>query len=172
MAFVFPKTSVIRVNLKPLFPAGSFQKINAEKVLKSLQREVIRQIKGKIFQDTFSHKAKRVLQEGFKVKVGKNSITVIATHPAFRPLLEGQRAGQMKWLVKSPTPIPIITDQGELIFRNASPRSMENGSWYHPGRKPTTVLERARDAAREVIRDKLGEDLRRQVRAAMVKAHK
>lgn len=167
MAFKYPSTSITRINLKPLVPAGALQKVNADKILKTLEREVIRQIKSKIFQDTFSHRAKRVLSEGFKVKVGKNSITVIAMHPGLRPLLEGQRPGQMRWLVKSPTPIPIITDRGELIFRNASPRSMENGSWYHPGHKPTTVLERAREAARKVIREKVGEDLRRQVRAGM-----
>lgn len=165
-----PTTTVTRINLRPLFPPGAFGKINAEKVLKSLKRETVRQIQSKIFQDTFSHQAKRVLMEGFKVKVGKSSITVVATHPAFRPLLEGQRAGQMRWLTKARTPIPIITDKGELIFRNASPRSMENGSWYHPGRKSTTVLERARDAAREVIVKRLKKDLQRQVRAAMMKA--
>lgn len=170
--FAYPSPEVTRINLKPLLPSGALRRIDAQKALKALQREVIREVRRNIFQDTFSHRAKRVLREGFEVKVGKNSITVRATHPAFRPLLEGQHARQMKWLVKSPTPIPIITDQGELIFRNATPRSMQNGSWYHPGRNPTTVLERARVAARKVIRERVREDLRKQVRTAMVRARR
>jgi hypothetical protein len=168
--FAYPSVEVTRINLRPLLPPRALERVNASKVLKALQREVFRQVRRNIFQDTFSHRAKRVLREGFDVKVGKNSITVRATHPAFRPLLEGQHARQMRWLTKSPTPIPIITDQGELIFRNATPRSMDNGHWYHPGRKPTTVLERAKAAAREVIREKIGADLRRQVRTAMLRA--
>jgi trimethylamine:corrinoid methyltransferase-like protein len=47
---------------------------------------------------------------------------------------------------------------------------MQNGSWYHPGREPTTIIERARKEAREALRENVAKDLRRQVRAAMQKA--
>ena len=89
------------------------------------------------------------------VKTGPSSITITAKHPAFMPLLDGQKAEQMAWLTKARRPIPIITEEGELIFRSATPRSMQRGSWYHPGRKPTTVIERARKEARAVVKKRI-----------------
>jgi hypothetical protein len=159
---------VTSAKLKPLIPSGL--KFDSEKVLKSLQREVLKQIKGKILQETFSARAKRALSEGMKVTVGQNSITVMATHPAFIPLLQGQRKGQMTWLTKAQAPIPIVTDDGELIFRSATPKSMQDGKWVHPGRQPTTVIERAKKAAREVVKKRLGTELRKQLRASLREA--
>jgi hypothetical protein len=170
MAFKYPKVEIQRINLRPLLGVGDLQRVNPAKILRSLQQSVLKRIRDKILQETFSFRAKKALYRGVSVKVGPNSITVIAKHPAFRPLLEGQRAGQMRWLLKSKKPIPIVTDDGTLIFRNATPRSMANGSWYHPGRKPTTVLERAKKEAREVIREKIGADLRKQIRAAFARS--
>lgn len=172
MAYKFPKIEVQRVNLKPLIAPGDLQKINTKKVLRSLQQSVLKRIRHKILQSTFSDRAKKALYHGVSVKVGPSSITVVAKHPAFRPLLEGQRPGQMKWLLKAKGPIPIITEDGELIFRNATPRSMENGAWYHPGREATTILEKARDEARKVIREKVRIDLQRQMRVAMTRTKK
>jgi len=172
MAFKYPSTTVTRINLRPLVPPGGLEKLSPERILKKLQREVTRELKSHLFQTALTHRARRALQEGFEVKVHKNSITVRATHPAFRPLLEGQRSKQMTWLTKATRPIPIITDEGKLIFRNATPRSMQNGSWYHPGRQPTTVIERARSAARELVREKVGKDLRKQLRAAVARARR
>lgn len=169
MAYKFPKIEVQRVNLKPLMPPGALDKINTKKVLRSLQQSVLKRIRNKILQSTFSDRAKKALYNGVAVKVGPNSITVVAKHPSFRPLLEGQRPGQMRWLLKAKGPIPIITEDGELIFRNATPRSMENGSWYHPGRQATTILERAREEARDVIREKIRKDLQKQVRGALAR---
>jgi hypothetical protein len=157
---------VTSAKLKPLIPAGGL-KFDSEKVLKSLQREVLKQIKGKILQETFSARAKRALSEGMKVTVGQNSITVVATHPAFIPLLQGQRMGQMKWLTKAQAPIPIVTDKGELIFRSATPKSMSDGKWVHPGRQPTTVIAKAKKAAREVVKKRLNTELRKQLRDSL-----
>lgn len=170
MAYKLPKVEVGRINLKPLVPPGELERINPHKVLRSLQQSVLKRIRNKILQGTFSDRAKKALYSGVKVKVGPNSITVVALHPAFRPLLEGQRAGQMRWLLKAKRPIPIVTEEGELIFRNASPRSMDNGSWYHPGRKPTNILEKARKEAREVIREKVRKDLQKQMRGALARS--
>ncbi len=170
MSFKFPDVRVTRVNVKNLIPDGGMQLVDTHQVLKRLQREVLKQIKSHIFQETFTHRAKRAMAEGMEVVVGPRSITVVAKHPAFRPLLEGQRARQMLWLTKAVRPIPIVLDTGELIFRNATPRSMENGSWYHPGRKPTTVLDRAKKAARTIVKKKVREHLRRQFRDAIVRA--
>lgn len=170
MAFKFPKVEVTRVNLKPLVPIRDLERINPAKVLKSLQREVLQQIRHELLQGAFSNRAKKALYNGVEIKVGPSSITVIAKHPAFRPLLEGQKPGQMTWLTKAKGPIPIVTEEGEVIFRSATPRSMENGSWYHPGRQPTLVLERAREAAREIIKKRVKSNIQRQVRAIATKA--
>lgn len=168
--FKAPKVDVQRVNLRPLVPPGELERINPQKVLRSLQQSVLKRIRNKILQGTFSARAKKALYSGVKVRVGPSSITVVATHPAFLPLLQGQRPGQMRWLLKAKRPIPIVTDEGELIFRNATPRSMENGSWYHPGRERTTILEKARAEAREVIREKVRKDLQKQVRGALARS--
>ena len=160
----YPRVEVRRINLKPLIPAGELDRINPARVLKSLQREVLRKIRFHILQETFSDRAKAALYSGVKVVVGPSSIKVVATHPAFRPLLEGQRSGQMTWLTRAKRPIPIVKDDGTVIFRNASPRSMENGSWYHPGRQPTRVIDRARAEARDVVKKRVRKDLFRQIK--------
>lgn len=170
--FKYPKISVTRINLRPLIPPGALERVNPQRILKSVQREVTRKIQSKILQSTFSHRAKVALRDGFEIRRGANSITVVAKHPAFRPLLEGRRLRQMRWLVKAQRPIPIITDTGELIFRNATPRSMDNGSWYHPERKPTTILERARDESREVIKERIAKEIRREIRTALARARR
>lgn len=171
MPFEYPKVSVTRINLKPLVPGKDLDKVNPAKVLKSLQREVLKSLRYQILlQTTFSNRAKKALYNGVKITTGPKSITVKAMHPAFRPLLEGQRAGQMKWLVKARAPIPIVTEEGELIFRNATPRSMQNGSWYHPGRQPTRVIEKARAEAREIVRKRVLKDIKKQLRTAIAKS--
>lgn len=161
--------TVTTAKLKPLFPQGSLR-LNAEKVLRSLQREVLKRLRGKILQETFSDRARRALARGMKVQIGKNSIKVIATHPAFIPLLQGQRKGQMTWLTKARVPIPIVTDSGKLIFRSATAKSMKDGKWLHPGRDPTTVIEKAKKEAREVIKQRIADDLRKQLRRTLREA--
>jgi hypothetical protein len=165
--FAFPGIRVTRINLRPLVPERTFASFNAITFLKEVERELLRSIRRNIRQEAFSPAAKKRLAKGFEVKLGKSSLTVIAKDPAFRPLLEGQRQEQMRWLVKAGTPIPIVTDSGELIFRSATPKSMKNGSWYHPGRKPTTVIERAKAEVREVMRQRAKQLLQRQLRDAM-----
>lgn len=170
--FKYPSVHVARINLRPLMPPGALEKVNPQRILKALRSEVMKKIQYRILQSTLSHRAKVALKNGFDIRVDQNSITVVAKHPAFRPLLEGRKLRQMRWLVKARVPIPIITDDGELIFRNASPRSMDNGSWYHPQRQPTTILEKAREEAREIIKARLAKEFRHQVRAAIVRARR
>ena len=154
---------ITSAKLKPLLPADSLN-VNSEKVLRSLQREVLKRLRGKILQEAFSVRAKRALSQGVKVKIGKKSITIQAIHPAFIPLLQGQRQGQMTWLTKARAPIPIVLDDGTLIFRSATAKSMKNGSWLHPGRNPTTVIEKATKEAREVVKARMVDELRKQLR--------
>lgn len=157
---MFPPKIVTHVKYKPLLPTGELERFGSSKVLKSLQKEVFREIQKRIMQEPFSPAAKKALMDGFRLNIGERSLTVEAIHPAFRPLLEGRRPGQMRWLTKAKGPIPIITDTGELIFRSATPRSMENGSWYHPGSQPTTVIEKATATAREIVKKRLKAQLK------------
>src|SRR5690606_17331060 len=167
----YPSTKVARVNLRPLIPPGTLEKVNPQRVLKSIQRQVAKKIEAKILQSSsLSHRAKLALSKGFEVRRGTHSITIVAKHPAFRPLLEGRKYRQMRWLVKATRPIPIITKEGKLIFRNATPRSMENGSWYHPPREPTTIIEKARDEARAVIKARLAKEFRKEIRNSIARA--
>jgi len=162
-----PGINVARVNLKPLVRPYDLEQINPERVLKRLRREILKQLKAQIQQEAFSVAAKRKLLESFEVIVGPRSVTVRALHPAFRPLLEGQEAGQMKWLTKAKKPIPIITEEGNLIFRSATAKSMADGKWVHPGREPTTVIEKTRQIARETLKKNIKKELLQQLRAAM-----
>lgn len=161
---VAPRVKVGRVNVKPLLPSDAVEDLDTKKVLQALGREIAKRFKRNLDAESFSRAAKARLKESIGIKVGDKSLTIIAKHKAFLPLLEGQKAGQMRWLTKATRPIPIITDDGELIFRSATARSMENGSWYHPGRSGTTYLQRVRKEAREVIRERIRKELQRAVR--------
>ena len=164
-----PGLKISRVNLKPLLPKQALLNFNPERFLKKLERLMLKSIRLKIQQEAFSPAAKKRLREGIKAELGPKSVTIIATDPAFRPLIEGQKPGQMRWLMKAQRPIPIVLDSGEVIFRWASPRSMANGSWYHPGRKPTTVIERAKAEARAVAKKEVKKLLLQQLRTTMRK---
>jgi len=160
---------VARVNYKPL-AVGALSSIHPEKVLKSLQKEVFKAMKARIELAAFSARAKQALRNGLEIKIGPNSITLIATHPAFFPLLKGQARGQMTWLQKARRPIPIITDDGEVIFRTATAKSMRNGGWMHPGHKSTRIIEEAKKEAREIIKKRIQKEIRKQLRSAMRKS--
>lgn len=165
---MFPPNVVTHVKFKPLLPLQELgAKFRAEKILKSLRRQIGKEIRQRIMQEPMSQDAKAALLKGFRVTVGARSITLEATHPAFRPLLQGQKRQQMTWLTKARVPIPIVLDTGEVIFRSATPRSMQNGSWYHPGRQPTRVIDQAREAARDVIKKRLRKEFKKQLQQMM-----
>lgn len=165
-----PGLKVARMNLGPLLPARAFANFRPERFLKEVERELLRSIRQKIRQEAFSPAAKKRLTRGFEVRIGPKSLTVVAKDPAFRPLLEGQKSGQMRWLVKARAPIPIVLDSGEMIFRSATPKSMDNGKWIHPGRKPTTVIEKAKAEVRTLMKKRAKELVQQQLRAAMRRA--
>lgn len=159
---------VTHIKYKPLIPAEGLDTFKPELILRRLKKETLKQIRDKITQTVFSSAAKRALREGLKIQVGDKSITVTATHPAFIPLLVGKKEQQMRWLTKATRPIPIVTESGELIFRSATAKSMDDGKWIHPGHQPTTVIERARVEARKVIKEKVRKELRKHMRAALL----
>jgi hypothetical protein len=154
--------------LKPL-TLSRFGGLSATTALRTLRSEMLRRIKAKLTQSTFSVRAKKALAQALTIEVQESSLTITAHHPAYKFLLEGQRAGQMTWLTKARRPIPIVTETGEVIFRSATPKSMADGKWMHPGREPNNFVERARQEARAFMRDKLYREFRRQVLKAMAK---
>jgi hypothetical protein len=132
-----------------------------EKALQRVKASVLRRIRDKLIQSTFSDRAKRALYRAISVEIKASSLTIYARHPAFIQLIRGQRKGQMKWLTKARAPIPIITEQGELIFRSATIRSMKDGKWIHPGRPPYDFVEKAKAEAKVQIKKSMVKEMRR-----------
>jgi hypothetical protein len=158
----------LRVYMKPLIPVGrEASYINIQKVLERSKRDLLRRLQANLLQTTFSPRAKAALNRAVSVKIKPSSLQVTSSHPAFRPLIEGQRKMQMKWLTKAKVPIPIILDNGKLIFRNATPLSMANGRWWHPGRRPSDYIEKARKQTKDYIRTKLMKELARHMTATL-----
>jgi len=163
-----PGIKITHVKYKPLVSQSDMEDVfDAKRVLKRLQREVLKKVRDQLTQTAFSDRAKVALSRGLKIEVGKRSITVTATHPAFIPLVMGKKEQQMRWLTKAQRPIPIVTEDGELIFRSATPKSMDDGKWIHPGHEPTTVLERARKEARKVIKERLKKEFTKGLRDSL-----
>ena len=130
-----------------------------ERVLMGLRDELALRLKAKMKSSTLSERAKKSFARAITVRSSKSSVIIESSHPGLTRLIEGQKGGQMKWLQKSKVPIPIVTDTGELIFRTASPRSMENGKWIHPGRKPYTFVDLAREETKKLVREHFGQAL-------------
>lgn len=145
---------------KPL--SGELQG-DVDQVLARMKGQFLRRLKVQLQQAPFSPEAKRAFAKAMQVEVKKSSLLVTITHPAWRPLVEGQRKGPMIWLQKAQTPIPIVTETGEVIFRRATPRAMASGKWVHPGRKPSTFVEKARREAKEWAKKALPDLLRREI---------
>jgi hypothetical protein len=160
-----PKIIAARVYLKPLLP-DSF-KGDVDLILKQTKNELLKRMRARIAGSAFSRRAKKALSKAVKVEVKPSSIVMTVNHPAFEPLINGQRKQKMKWLLKAKRPIPIITDDGQLIFRTASAKSMgTRNRWVHPGRPPSDLVETAKKDAREAIKAKLEKELRKQLRAS------
>lgn len=123
-----------------------------ENALNRVKHSVLRRLRDKLVQSTFSERAKKALAKSLVVEVGPSSLTLYSKHPAFTYLMKGQRKGQMKWLTRARAPIPIITEDGRLIFRSATIKSMADGKWIHPGRPPYDFVEIAKKEAKSQIR--------------------
>lgn len=168
--FAIPPKFTARVNLKPMMPVEEVARLDPKRILRSIRREIMKNLRARLMQAPFSAKARKALATGLKSKIGPRSVTIYATHPAFFPLLKGQEAGQMRWLLGAKAPIPIVLDSGKVIFRSATAKSMRDGRWVHPGRKATTIVEQARREARSVVKKRIQKEIKRQLRAALRRA--
>ena len=167
-----PRFVTTRVYMKPLLPGAGSNNLDLRKVLERSKRDLLRRLKANLRQAAFSEQARRVLGKAVTVKIMPSSLHVIANHPAFRPLVEGQRSKQMTWLTKAKAPIPIVLDTGKLIFRSATPRSMADGKWWHPGRASSNYIDKAKEETRQYIRDKLAKEVVRQLSKSLASALK
>jgi hypothetical protein len=164
----------VRVYMKPLLPPGrAGARIPVDKVLQRSKQHLLRRLKANLLQTTFSPQAKAALARAVSIRLKPSSLQVVAKHPAYRPLVEGQHPVQMRWLLKARRPIPIVLDDGRLIFRNATPRSMVQSSlgakpgWWHPGRTPQNYVEKAKEEMRKHIREYLLKDVMQNFRSSM-----
>ena len=156
----------LRLKTTSIRPLVGTLDVNVATAIRSLGREMMKRIKAKIVQETFSARAKKALARSLTVKTGEASIQIIAKHPIWRSVM-GFRSHQMTWLTKARRPIPIVTESGDLIFRSATPRSMADGKWIHPGHPKMGFLEKARQEARAFMRDKLQREYLNQIRKAV-----
>jgi hypothetical protein len=154
------------VYAKPLLGDIDLQ-LDPAKVLRKLKSELNRRIKQKLQIETFSDAAKKRIAKSMQIKIQSNSLTITTNFPGFFAIVRGQKNEQMTWLTKAKAPIPIVLDTGELIFRNATPQSMANGSWWHPGRRKTTFIEKAMEEAKRFVREKLAKEVVKQLQLAM-----
>lgn len=168
-----------RVMIRPLFPDG-FSGLDMEGALRKARRELMSRIKSKLTQTTFSSRAKISLAKAIQIEVKPASLVVTTKHPAFAPLVLGQRRRQMTWLKKARRPIPIITETGKLIFRSAHARSLtwrhgpmtgpnvgRKRGWLHPGREPSDFIERAKQETREFLRAKFADEVSKHLRKSL-----
>lgn len=146
---------------------GDNPQLDTKIVLKRLKRQLHKRIKVKIEETGFSARAKRAFSKAVQIRLKPNSLQVVTNHPGFLPMIKGQKSRQMTWLVKAKRPIPIVTDEGKLIFRSATPKSMADGKWVHPGRQPTTFIDRAKKEARRFVLDNISKEMVRQLRQAL-----
>jgi len=158
-----------RVYLKPLLPGELPGDRDVSVFLKHSKRDLLRRVRSKLKQTTFSDRAKRALSKALKIEVKPSSLRIVALHPAFAPLVKGQKAEQMTWLTKARRPIPIVTERGEIIFRSATAKSMQDGRWIHPGRRPSDFIEKAKKESRAFLKTKFEKEVRKQVRAAFTR---
>lgn len=150
-----------RIYMKPLMP-GDLGSLDMGKVMEAGKRSLLRRLRGKLLQQTaFTPKAKAMLARAIQVKIKQSSLQVVSDHPGFLPLLKGQKHAQMKWLTKARAPIPIVLDDGRLIFRSATKASMERGSWWHPGRAPTDYVDKAKALTRDFMRNRMLQEVER-----------
>jgi hypothetical protein len=158
----------MRIYMKPLF-AGNVA-VDVTKVMERGKAALLRRLRDRLRQQVFSPAAKAALSRAMSIKIKPSSLQLVARHPGFMPLLGGQKREQMTWLTKARAPIPIVLDSGKIIFRSATPLSMQNGRWWHPGRRPTNYLQKAREETRQYLRATMTKEIMKSIKLQMARA--
>jgi len=138
------------------------------KLLEEVGREAIMEIQKEIRRMSFKGQPTELLNSfSFKV-TGKSTLVIESDHPAAKYLNSGVKAYQMTHLTKANRPIPIVKDNGELVFRNATPKSMQEGKWQHPGFKGKHFLERGIEKARDKVKEKISGQIKDEVKKRLM----
>lgn len=132
-------------------------------VLDFAGREAIKEIQKEIRRSSWLHPPSRLLNS-WSYKVGANTVKITSSHPAAKFLDEGVRRHQMSPPRRR---VPIITDGGQLIFRDMTAKSLADGKWIHPGYHGKHFLRRGAKKARERIKQILADHVIAQVAEIM-----
>jgi hypothetical protein len=139
---------------KPLVK-GMPSSLDIEKVkTEALERAgvlAIKEIQKEIKRASWNNSPKNLL-ESFSYEVKSSSLEIHSDHPAAKYIEKGVKPHQMTYLTKAKGPIPIVTEKGDVIFRNPSSSSMSNGGWQHSGIKGKHFLEKGVEKAKEEIK--------------------
>lgn len=157
------------VRAVPLIPEDAVKHVRLSTVLERLRRELYKQLKQELLGSSLSPRAKVAFARAIRIEIKPKTLVVTVRHPGFKPLVYGQKRQQMRWLTKARVPIPIVTDDGRLIFRSATPRSMDDGRWVHPGRPKLAFVEKAKKEARKRVREQVRKEIRKQILAGMTR---
>lgn len=130
------------------------------RALKKMGPLAIEEIKRELDRHSFKSPPSK-LKQSFEYEIkGTNKLIIRSDHPAATYLEEGVDDYQMDHLIKSSKPIPIMKDNGEVIFREATPQTMSDGKWWHPGIKGMHFIEKAVKRAKDKVKEEMGEEYR------------
>lgn len=133
-------------------------------LLEATGDEAVKAIQKEIRRLSFKGSPDRLLNS-FSYRIeGKSTLVIESDHPAAKYLDKGVRKHQMTYLTKANRPIPIVMDNGDVIFRNATPKSMQEGKWVHPGIRGKNFLDKGLTRAKEVIKDRIKEDIKARIK--------
>lgn len=162
----FKESFVPKPKLTSAYSAGlsrGLERFDKAQALKALSQEILKRVKSQIRQSAFSQAAKQRLARAVQVVMKPNSLQLVAKDPLWNYLVDGRHKRQMTWLAKSSSPIPIVTESGKVIFRSATAKTMKDGRWVHPGRRPLDLAERAKKEARVIIKKRLAKEVAAQL---------
>lgn len=115
----------------------------------------VEEIQNEIKRSSWNRKPTKLINS-FSYEVKNSSVQIHSDHPAAQYLNKGVKPHQMIYLEDAKKPIPIITEEGKVIFRTPSSQTMKDGSWQHPGIKGKHFLERGIDKAKEAVKEEIG----------------
>lgn len=138
--------------------------VTPQRALELVRKRILRKIRSRLMRSRLSDRAKRSFAQSLSVRVTKNRLSVLSSHPGFRHQLRGQRKGVMSWLLKAKKPIPIELESGEVIFRTVTAKSMTDGRWVHPGRDRHGFVEAAKREVTAEIKEMLVSTMRKAFR--------
>lgn len=102
------------------------------------------------------NKTPKDLINSFSYEVKGSTMILSSTHPAVQYLNKGVKPHQMIYLEHAKRPIPIITERGEVIYRQPSGQSLRGGNgWQHPGIKGKHFLDRGVEKAKDAVKEEV-----------------